>query len=196
MPQELDHDTQLMVQVSRGDLRAFEELVTKHKSAVVNTVYKMIGDINEAEDVAQNVFIQIYKAAPRYQPSAKFTTWMFTIVRNLSLNEIRRRGTHKLDSLEGSQAPDDSDRPDPQFADQKSKTSMQVAEQNELERAIDEALGSLPENQRTALILRRYEDMPYEEIAKVINCSVAATKSIIFRARETMKEKLAEYLRP
>ncbi len=196
MAQELDHDTQLMVKVSQGDLRAYEELVQKHKSSVINAVYKMINDVNEAEDIAQNVFIQIYKAAPRYQPSAKFTTWMFTIVRNLSLNEIRRRGTHKLDSLEGSQQPDDSERPDPQFADPKSKNSIQVAEQNELERAIDEALASLPENQRTALVLRRYEDMPYEEIAKVIKCSVPATKSIIFRARETMKEKLRTFLEP
>lgn len=196
MPQELDHDTQLMVKVSQGDLRAYQELVEKYKGPVINTIYKMIGDASEAEDIAQNVFIQIYKAAPRYQPNAKFTTWMFTIVRNLSLNEIRRRGVHKLDSLQGSQSPDESERPDPQYADHKAKDSYQVAEQNELERAIDEAIASLPENQRTALILRRYEDMPYEDIAKVLNASVPATKSIIFRAREAMKEKLREYLAP
>ncbi|MDX2225757.1 MAG: sigma-70 family RNA polymerase sigma factor [Verrucomicrobiae bacterium] len=192
-PQELDENTQLMMKVKQGDLRAYEELVNRHKRVVVNVIYKMIGDENEAQDVAQNVFIQIWKAAPRYEPTAKFTTWMFTIARNLALNEIRRRGVHRHDSLQGSQKPDD-EASEPQFADTTQKEPSHYVLGAELEEKIREALDSLPENQRTALILRRYEDMAYEEIAEILKCSVGATKSIIFRARETMKERLKEYL--
>ncbi|MDZ4815645.1 MAG: sigma-70 family RNA polymerase sigma factor [Verrucomicrobiota bacterium] len=193
MTPEYDHDTQLMIKVQKGDLRSFEVLVDKHKNAVVGTIYKMLGDVSEAEDVAQHVFIQIYKAAPRYEPKAKFTTWMYTIVRNLSLNEIRRRGTHKLQSLQAMEDPADDTAPI-QLEDVTAKNPSIELGHQELEDKIQLALNDLPESQRLALVLRRYDDMSYDDIAKVLKCSVSATKSIIFRARETMKEKLKPYL--
>src|SRR5215468_8609178 len=100
MADELDVDAALMLLVKRGDSSAFGELVDKYKQPVMNLAYRMLRDITEAEDLAQNVFVQVHKSASRYQVSAKFSTWLFTIARNLCLNEIRRRSRHPADSLD------------------------------------------------------------------------------------------------
>src|SRR2546428_6945249 len=100
MSAELDPDAALMLRVKQGDSRAFGELVDKYKQPVMNTVYRMLRDATEAEDLAQNVFIQVYKSAHRYRVSAKFSTWLFTIVRNMCLNEIRRRSRHPAVSMD------------------------------------------------------------------------------------------------
>src|SRR5688500_6725786 len=97
-----DPDAELMLRVKRGDTAAFEELVNKYKQPVINIIFRTIHDLDEAEDLAQNVFIQVYKSADRYQVTAKFTTWLFTIARNLCLNEIRRRSRYRSESLEAS----------------------------------------------------------------------------------------------
>src|SRR3954464_12767632 len=103
MATELEPDVALMLRVKRGDMRAFEELVEKYKQPVINVIYRTLRDLTEAEDLAQNVFVQVYKSADRYQATAKFSTWLFTIARNLTLNEIRRRSRHPAESLEASQ---------------------------------------------------------------------------------------------
>src|SRR5439155_25921159 len=110
MAPNLDPDAALMLRVKGGDRQAFEDLVNKYKRAVTNLIYRTLGDATEAEDLAQNVFVQVYKSAGRYRVSAKFTTWLFTIARNLCLNEIRRRSRHRAESLEAA-PPEHEDQP-------------------------------------------------------------------------------------
>jgi RNA polymerase sigma-70 factor (ECF subfamily) len=193
MSAELDPDAALMLRVKQGDMAAFTELVDKYKQPVLNLAYRMLRDATEAEDLAQVVFVQVYKSAHRYQIASKFSTWMFTIARNLCLNEIRRRTRHPTDSLEGHQA-DHDDQPGRQFEDVTTCSPPENVLHGELEQKIEEALAELPENQRTAVVLCRGEELSYEDIAKVLGCSVAATKSLIHRGRETLKRKLKPYL--
>jgi RNA polymerase sigma-70 factor (ECF subfamily) len=194
MSAEQDPDAALMLRVKQGDSEAFAQLVDKYKQPVMNLVYRMLRDATEAEDIAQNVFIQVHKSALRYQVSSKFTTWLFTIARNLCLNELRRRSRHPADSMEAAH-PENEEQPWQQFEDKKNFSPPETLLQGELEQKIDEALAELPENQRTAILLCRQDELSYEEIAKVLRCSLSATKSLIHRGRETLKEKLKPYLK-
>jgi RNA polymerase sigma-70 factor (ECF subfamily) len=193
MPPNLDPDAALMLRVKQGDMAAFTELVEKYKQPVMNLVYRTVRDATEAEDLAQNVFVQVFKSAPRYKSTAKFSTWLFTIARNLCLNEIRRRSRHPAESLD-TPHPEQEDQPLHQFEDKKSVSPPEKLLQGELTRKIEEALDDLPENQRSAILLCRQEDLSYEEIAEVLGCSVSATKSLIHRGRETLKDRLKPYL--
>ena len=192
MADQLDPDAALMLRVKQGDAEAFEELVEKYKRPVLNLVYRIIGDPTEAEDVAQNVFVQVFKSADRYRVSAKFSTWLFTIARNLCLNEIRRRKRHPADSLD---APTFNDEEPRQYQDQKTAAPGENLAESELISKIAEAVHDLPENQRTALLLFRDQELAYEDISEVIGCSLSATKSLIHRARETLKARLKPYLK-
>ena len=193
MPVELDPDAALMLRVKQGDTAAFTSLVEKYKQPVMNLAWRTLRDETEAEDLAQNVFVQAWKSAERYQATAKFSTWLFTIARNLCLNEIRRRVRHPAESLD--QTRDDSDeQPLHQVVDKHIAAAPDELLRGELERKVDEALTALPENQRTALVLCRQEELSYEEIAEVLGCSLSATKSLIHRARETLKARLKPYL--
>src|SRR6266850_2943555 len=194
MPPNLDPDAALMLRVKQGDTAAFTQLVEKYKQPVMNLVYRTLRDAAEAEDLAQNVFVQVYKSAYRYKSTAKFTTWLFTIARNLCLNEIRRRSRHPAESLDAAH-PGEEDQPLRQFEDRKTVSPPESLLQGELERKIAEVLAGLPENQRTAILLCRQEELSYEEIAGVLGCSLSATKSLIHRGRETLKEKLKPYLK-
>lgn len=194
MADELDADAALMLRVKQGDHSAFSELVDKYKQPVMNLVYRMLRDLTEAEDLAQNVFLQVHKSAARYEVSARFSTWLFTIARNLCLNEIRRRSRHPADPLESGPGEND-DYPARQYEDRKTTAPPDNLLQVELEQKIEQALAELPENQRTAILLCRREDVSYEDIAQVLGCSLSATKSLIHRGRETLKQKLKPYLR-
>jgi RNA polymerase sigma-70 factor (ECF subfamily) len=194
MPANPDIDAALMLRVKQGDAAAFTELVEKYKQPVTNVIFRTLRDATEAEDLAQNVFIQVYKSAHRYQISAKFSTWLFTIARNLCLNEIRRRSRHPAESLDAAH-PEREDQPLHQFEDTRTFAPGETVLQGELEQKIQQALSELPENQRTAILLCRQEELSYEEIAEVLGCSLSATKSLIHRGRETLKEKLKPYLR-
>jgi RNA polymerase sigma factor, sigma-70 family len=194
MAENLDPDAALMLRVKQGDAAAFTELVEKYKQPVINLIYRTLRDATEAEDLAQNVFVQVYKSADRYRVAAKFSTWLFTIARNLCLNEIRRRSRHPADSLDAVH-PENEDQPLQQFEDRKNFAPPDSLLQGELEQKIDEVLAELPENQRTALLLCRQEELSYEEMSEVLGCSLSATKSLIHRGRETLKEKLKPYLR-
>src|SRR4030095_5179301 len=189
-----DPEAALMLRVKQGDRSAFEELVEKYKQPVMSLVYRTLPDATEAEDLAQHVFLQVYKSAHRYEVSAKFTTWLFTIARNLCLNEIRRRSRHPADSLDET-ASDDEDHPIRQATDTRTFSPPDTLLQGELEEKIDAALAQLPEKQRTAILLCRGDELSYEEIAEILGCSVSATKSLIHRGRETLKEILKPYLR-
>ena len=189
-----DPDAALMLRVKQGDAAAFEELVEKYKQPVMNLVYRTLPDATEAEDLAQHVFLQVFKSAHRYEATAKFSTWLFTIARNLCLNEIRRRSRHPADSLDETYA-DNDEQPIRQPEDPKVFAASEAALHGELEAKIEEALADLPEKQRTAILICRGDEFSYEDIAKVLECSVSATKSLIHRGRETLKEKLKPYLR-
>jgi RNA polymerase sigma-70 factor (ECF subfamily) len=194
MSAEQDPDAALMLRVKQGDTAAFEQLVEKYKQPVMNVVYRMLHDATEAEDIAQNVFVQVYKSAARYEVSSKFSTWLFTIARNLCLNELRRRSRHPADSMDAGH-PEQEEQPSQQFEDKKTFSPPESLLQGELEQKIEEALTELPENQRTAIMLCRQDELSYEDIAKVLQCSLSATKSLIHRGREALKQKLKPYLR-
>ncbi len=194
MPVEPDSDAALMLRVKQGDTAAFAQLVDKYKQFVTSFIARIIGDPVEAEDLAQNVFVQVYRSAERYSASSKFSTWLFTIARNLSLNEIRRRSRHPAESLDATH-PEREDEPLRQFEDRQTASPPEGLLQAELEQKITAAIAALPENQRAALMLCRREDLSYEDIAEILGTSVSATKSLIFRGRETLKQNLKPYLR-
>jgi RNA polymerase sigma-70 factor (ECF subfamily) len=184
-----DLDIELMGRIRDGDFTAFEQLIEIHQRSVIGTVAKMLGNPSEAEDISQQVFIRVWKSAARYEPQAKFTTWLFTITRNLVFNEVRRRQRKPTVSVQ-----------------EREETTHRVVEdaqgsspdedllRSEMEAAIDRAIEALPEKQRLAVVLRRYEEMPYEEIGVVLSMSVPAVKSLLFRARTQLKESLQKYL--
>ena len=194
MPLEQDPDAALMLRVRKGEQDAFAQLVDKYKQPVMNLAYRMLHDPTEAEDMAHNVFVQVYKSAHRYEAASKFSTWLFTIARNLCLNEIRRRTRHPADSLDATH-PEQEDQPWQQYEDKKAVPPPEILLHGELAGKIEQALAELPENQRTAILLCRQDELSYEDIAKVLGCSLSATKSLIHRGRETLKEKLKPYLR-
>lgn len=186
-PSESERTDELLMQmIGGGDAQAFRILVERHQQLVIGTVSRMIGTA-DAEDVAQQVFLNVWKSAPRWRPEAKFTTWLLTITKRLVFNESRRRMRTRLipQSREEEmqpEHPDASPGPDRQLLEQ------------ELHYAIEVAMIALPENERLAVVLRRYEGMPYEEIAVVLGVSLSAVKSLLFRARNTLKEKLSPYM--
>jgi len=186
----LSDDIALMLLVREGDEEAFERLVVRHQYRVVGTIAKMLGGEAEAEDLAQQVFVRVWQSRARYNPSAKFTTWLLTITRNLVFNEMRRRRRANLVPFEG----DDGEHPIREYPDQRMRSASDRALEAELQEAIARAIASLPEAQRVAVVLRRYEEMPYEEIAKVLETTVPAVKSLLFRARRDLKEHLKNYL--
>lgn len=194
MADNLDPDAALMLRVKQGDMAAFETLVEKYKGPVMSLVYRTLSDPTEAEDVAQHVFLQVFKSAHRYEVAAKFSTWLFTIARNLALNEIRRRIRHPAESMDETYG-DGEDHPVRQIADARTQGPTESVLEGELHEKIDAILAGLPEKQRTAILLCRGEEHSYEDIAAILGCTVQATKSLIHRGRETLKQKLKPYLR-
>jgi RNA polymerase sigma-70 factor (ECF subfamily) len=196
-PVESDvHDKSLMRLIARGDEEALRELIEKHQGAVYGTIAKMLGDPIEAQDLAQQVFVRVYRAAGAYRATAQFKTWMFTIVRNLVFNEHRRRSRATFISLH--QPESDSSPPGGgpalDLPDTMNKTPGESSLQEEMLRAIDAAILELPEQQRLVIVLRRYDEFSYEQIAAILKTSVPAVKSLLFRARETLRVALRNYL--
>ena len=178
-----------MARIGAGDHVAFRQLVERHQNAVIGTVAKMLGNSSDAEDIAQQVFLRIWRNAKRYRPDAKFTTYLFTITRNLVFNETRRRGRKKEVSSDEREEnsnhliEDGPDRqPDAELLQANSRQAWMPPSPH------------CPETQRMAVVLRRYEQLSYEEIAGVLNLSVSAVKSLLFRARTTLREALSRYL--
>jgi RNA polymerase sigma-70 factor, ECF subfamily len=182
-------DVRLMRLVGRGDTKALEELIEKHQALVAGTVARMLGSNSDVEDIAQQVFIRVWKSARRYVPRAKFTTWLLKITRNLVFNELRRSRRRPHVPLQS----------EPGAEDFPLKDEMNLAPdasllELELQRQIEEAILQLPESQRMALVLRRYEQLSYEQIAEVLDLSVPAVKSVLFRARTELRSRLSKYL--
>jgi len=193
MPEATDPDAALMLRIKRGDRGAFTELVAKYRQPLFNFIYRTLRDETETEDVAQNVFLQVYKSRDRYRRTAKFSTWLFTIARNLCLNELRRRSRHPAESLTETPT-ENEDQPARQYEDKTIRLPTENALHGELAAKVEQALAELPENQRTAILLCRQDEVSYEEIAEILGCSLSATKSLIHRGRETLKDKLKPYL--
>mgnify|MGYP002783581658 CR=1 FL=1 len=180
-------DVALMRETAKGNEQAFRQLIERHQQAVVGTVARMLNDATEAEDIAQMVFVRIWQSAPKWTHDAKFTTYLFTITRNLVFNESRRRSRKKEVSLESRE----ESNPAATAADD-ALTPNEGLEKRELHRSIDRAIASLPEQQRMAVILRTFEGMDYEEIAASLETSVSSVKSLLFRARGTLRDMLAD----
>jgi len=190
------HDKALMILIAQGDERALRELIEKHQGAVYGTISKMLGDPIEAQDLAQQVFVRVYRAAGTYRATAQFKTWMFTIVRNLVFNEHRRRSRATLVPLHSpdNESSGSGGSPGLDLPDLANKTAGENALREEMLRAIDAAILALPEQQRLAIVLRRYDEFSYEQIAGILKTSVPATKSLLFRARETLRVALRDYM--
>jgi RNA polymerase sigma-70 factor (ECF subfamily) len=182
-------DFALMARINEGDHAAFRQLVERHQNAVIGTVAKMLGNASDAEDIAQQVFLRIWRHANRYRPDAKFTTYLFTITRNLVFNETRRRGRKK--EVSSDEREENSNH---LIGDNPERQPDAELLQRELQQAVDTAIAALPDTQRMAVVLRRYEQLSYEEIAKVLELTVPAVKSLLFRARTSLRETLSGYL--
>ena len=182
-------DVRLMRLVSQGDTSAFEELVERHQALVAGTVARMLGSNSDVEDIAQQVFIRVWKSASRYVPRAKFTTWLLKITRNLVFNELRRTKRRAQVPLESEASADE-----PALKDESNPAPDASLLEVELRKAIEEAIMHLPETQRMAMVLRRYEQLSYEQIAEVLDLSVPAVKSVLFRARTELRSRLSRYL--
>jgi len=182
---------ELMARIAEGDESPFEILVNRHQTSVLNLIYRFIGDRTRAKDLAQEVFLRVWQSARSYEPKAKFTTWIYRITANLCFNELKSARRKKWlqflrfgDNLENTvEETLVDDTPSPEDLLLAKERSRQIAN----------ALQSLPENQRMALILKRYDDLSYQEIAKVIGCSVSAVESLLVRAKRSLQEKLKNY---
>src|SRR3989454_1957367 len=182
-------DVRLMRLVSRGDTSAFEKLIERHQALVAGTVARMLSSNSDVEDLAQQVFIRVWKSARRYVPRAKFTTWLLKITRNLVFNELRRAKRRAQVPLQSDPGVEEIP-----LKDETNSAPDASLLENELRQAIEEAIMQLPESQRMALVLRRYEQLSYEEIAGVLDLSVPAVKSVLFRARTELRSRLSKYL--
>lgn len=182
-------DHALMARIAEGSHHAFRQLVERHQNLVIGTVAKMLGNPTDAEDVSQQVFLRIWRHAKCYQPDAKFTTYLITITRNLVFNEMRRR--KRKQEVSSDEREEHSHH---QIEDRSEYQPDEALLHAELQKAVDAAIESLPEVQRMAVVLRRYQQMPYEDIAEALELSLPAVKSLIFRARTTLRDSLSRYL--
>jgi len=183
----LEHDAQLMLRVKDGDACSFELLLGKYRRPVVNYLYRMVQNQGIAEELAQEVFLRVYRARTSYEPTAKFTTWLFRITTHLALNSLRdRKGEKRQQSLDATT----EDQAPMEVADVRRNREQQLVEDARLE-SIRDAIAGLPEKQRAAVLMHKYQELDYAQIAGVLGCSVSAVKSLLFRAYETLRARLA-----
>ena len=182
-----DLDAELMLRVKDGDGSSFGVLLDKHRVSVVHFLYRMVQNHAVAEELAQEVFLRVYRSRATYEPTAKFTTWLFRIATHLALNALRD-GKHErvLERLDETS----SDLPARQVPDVRPSVEQSMVYQAKLEE-VRRAVAALPEKQRAAVLMHKYEEMEYTQIAKVLNCSESAVKSLLFRAYETLRARLA-----
>jgi RNA polymerase sigma-70 factor (ECF subfamily) len=183
----LERDAQLMLRVKEGDEASFAELLERYRAPVIHFIYRMVQIQHVAEELAQDVFLRVFRARKRYEPNAKFTTWLFRIATHIALNAIRDgRSERALGSLdnEGAQSFE--------LPDRRSTAEQALIEDARL-MEIRRAVEALPAKQRAAVLMHKYHEMDYAQIAKVLGCSESAVKSLLFRAYETLRRKLAHF---
>jgi RNA polymerase sigma-70 factor (ECF subfamily) len=196
-----DPDVKLMLQVRDDVPGAFEVLVERYQHRLVGVLVHLIGRVEEAEDLAQDVFLRIYRARKGYRPRAKFSTWLFTIANNLASNHLRSKGRSPLVSGTGgdfsasSSSSSQAVRPAEERALSREGTPSAQMRQVELSDVVRDALDLLGEDQKIAVLLNKFEDMSYAEIAEVMSRSEAAVKSLLARARTHLRERLEPYLK-
>ncbi len=183
----LDFDAELMLRVREGDGASFGVLLEKYRSPVVHFLFRMVQNRAVAEELAQEVFLRVYRSRGTYEPTAKFTTWLFRIATHLALNALRDgkhdRSQERLDD-------DSGELPVRQVSDGRPNVEQSMVYEARLEE-IRRAIAALPEKQRAAVLMHKYEEMEYSQIAKVLNCSESAVKSLLFRAYEALRARLA-----
>ncbi len=182
---------ELVARAAEGDQYAFQILVNRHQTSVLNLTYRFLGDKQKSEDLAQETFLQVWQAAKSFKGKSKFTTWLYRICVNRCLNEIkaarRKNWLQFFRNLSGSRGSQD----EPLLDDALNAEDLLLA--RERSRQISNALQSLSENQRIALILKRYENLSYQEIAGVLGCSIPAVESLLVRAKRTLQNKLGKF---
>ncbi|HET7259800.1 MAG TPA: sigma-70 family RNA polymerase sigma factor [Candidatus Acidoferrum sp.] len=186
-------DVQLMLDVKAGDERSFELLLQRYRTPLVNFLYRMVRAREEAEDLAQEVFLRVYRARKDYVPSAKFTTWLFRIATNLALNSVRDNRHQRMEiSLDAPVTVDaeDGDEKPMDIAEKHPNIEQHLVEEAR-KNMIRHAIDKLPEKQRAAVLLHKYQELDYGDIAKILECSESALKSLLFRAYETLRVELA-----
>ena len=183
----LDYDAELMLRVRDGDGASFGLLLEKHRSPVVHFLYRMVQNQAVAEELAQEVFLRVYRSRSSYEPTAKFTTWLFRIATHLALNSLR---DGKNERLQERLDKDSTDMPARQVSDNRPSVEQKMVYQVRLEE-VRQAVAALPEKQRAAVLMHKYEEMEYSQIARVLRCSESAVKSLLFRAYETLRARLA-----
>jgi RNA polymerase sigma-70 factor (ECF subfamily) len=186
-------DVQLMLDVKAGDEQSFELLLQRYRTPLVNFLYRMVRAREEAEDLAQEVFLRVYRARKDYVPSAKFTTWLFRIATNLALNSVRDNRHQRMEvSLDAPVTIDaeDGDEKPLDIAEKHPNIEQYLVEEAR-KKMIRHAIDKLPEKQRAAVLLHKYQELDYGDIAKILECSESALKSLLFRAYETLRVELA-----
>jgi RNA polymerase sigma-70 factor, ECF subfamily len=186
-------DVQLMLDVKAGDEASFELLLHRYRTPLVNFLYRMVRNREQAEDLAQDVFLRVYRAREDYVPSAKFTTWLFRIATNLALNSVRDNRYQKLEvSIDAPVTVDaeDGDEKPLDVAEKRPNIEQHLVEEAR-KNMIRHAIDKLPEKQRAAVLLHKYQELDYSEIAKILSCSESALKSLLFRAYESLRVELA-----
>jgi len=183
----LDLDAELMLRVKEGDGASFGVLLDKHRSSVVHFLFRMVQNHAVAEELAQEVFLRVYRSRNTYEPTAKFTTWLFRIATHLALNSLR---DGKNERLQERLDDDSNDMPVRQVRDSRPSVEQSMVYQVRLDE-VRQAISALPEKQRAAVLMHKYEEMEYSQIARVLSCSESAVKSLLFRAYETLRARLA-----
>lgn len=191
-----DPDVQLMLRVREGQHTAFGELVSRYQNRLLSILVHLVGDREVAEDLTQEVFLRIYRARNGYEPTAKFSTWVFRIAQNLASNDRRLKGRRKEVQLEATESGAFGDRPHEQLLKEKSHLmpTRQLA-RGELQEHVQSALETLNERQKLALLLHKFEEMTYDDIAETMEMTPSAVKSLLSRARENLRARLEPYMK-
>lgn len=184
-----EQDASIIRSVLRGDLDAFAALVKRHESAIVNYIYWIVLNEQDAMDVSQEVFLKVYLSLDKYNPEFKFSTWLYAIAKNAAIDFLRRSNTGWMVELDAQ--PEEQSRSEPiQLADTKVVSAEEVLFQKELGKKVEAALNGLPLQYREVLVLRHLEDLSYEEISGLLKLPLGTVKNRLFRARDFLKERL------
>ena len=189
-----DPDVALMLRVQAGDHAAFQELFRKLAPRILQYVKRFVGSAARAEELTQDVFVQVFRFRHRYRPQSRLATWVFTIATNVCLNELRRPERHLRVDLWDRRGDEDERREGPSLPDPDAVTAEEGAATRELARELEVAVGALPEKQRAALLLSRVDGLAYRDVAEALGCSEGAVKALLFRATQTLKKRLRDHL--
>lgn len=185
-----DPDNELMARIGSGEIAAFKPLVQKYQRMVMATIYRYTGSSQDVEDLTQDIFVKVFKAAKRYTPRAKFSTWLYKIVANHCFNYRRSQKRDAVVTSLDQSFSGEADAPSLQIAGPKENQPENQVRRREVEAALKRAIDELPDRQRMAIVLYRFEGLSYKEIAKVLGCSLSSVESLLFRAMTNLKEKL------